>query len=79
MTKYKFGGALFVTMKESEFYPLFLQRLLRLVGRETIIGTHDGTKLGPLSRKILLQVLPGINLKTPLKDRAITNIKGFNM
>eukprot|EP00574_Skeletonema_japonicum_P012885 CAMPEP_0201735248 /NCGR_PEP_ID=MMETSP0593-20130828/36557_1 /ASSEMBLY_ACC=CAM_ASM_000672 /TAXON_ID=267983 /ORGANISM="Skeletonema japonicum, Strain CCMP2506" /LENGTH=364 /DNA_ID=CAMNT_0048228765 /DNA_START=27 /DNA_END=1121 /DNA_ORIENTATION=+ len=65
MTKYKFGGALFEAMKESEFHHLFLQRLLRLVGREGI-NTNDGSKLGPMARKILLKVLPGINLEKKL-------------
>eukprot|EP00986_Skeletonema_menzelii_P020725 scaffold32136_cov166-Skeletonema_menzelii.AAC.2 len=65
MTKYKFGGALFKAMKESEFYHLFLQRLLRLVGREGI-NTNDGSKLGPMARKILLKVLPGIKLEKRL-------------
>jgi len=36
MTKYKFGGALFAALTGSEFYSLFIQRLLRLVGREAI-------------------------------------------
>ncbi len=66
MTQYKFGSALWSAMKESEFYPLFLQRLLRLIGREKI-GTHDGVKLGPLARKILMNIIPGVCLERRLK------------
>lgn len=67
MTRYKFGGALFAALTESEFYPLFIQRLLRLVGREAI-GTFDGIKLGKMARAILLKLCPGVNLKKPLTD-----------
>lgn len=73
MTKYKFGGALFEAMKESEFHHLFLQRLLRLVGREGI-NTNDGSKLGPMARKILLKVLPGINLEKKLDSVKAQNL-----
>ncbi|KAL7534704.1 hypothetical protein ACHAXR_006038 [Thalassiosira sp. AJA248-18] len=69
MTKYKFNSALWAATKESEFYLLFVQRLLRLVGRETL-GTCDGVKLGPTARKILMQLLPGISLNKPLRDTA---------
>ena len=67
MTRYKFGGALFAALTDSQFYPLFVQRLLRLVGRETI-GTNDGIKLGKMARAILLKVYPEVNLKKPLTD-----------
>lgn len=72
MTKYKFGSALWAAMKESEFYPLFIQRLLRLVGRESL-GTHDGKKIGPMSRKVLMKLFPGINLEKPLRNTAKAN------
>ena len=70
MTRYKFGDALWAALKESgEFYHLFIQRMLRLVAREQM-KTRDGIKLGPMARKILIQVLPGIRLKPnqPLKE-----------
>ena len=67
MTRYKFGGALFAALTESEFSPLFIQRLLRLVGREAI-GTYDGIKLGKMARAILLKLCPVVNLKKPLTD-----------
>jgi hypothetical protein len=73
MTKYKFGGALFEAMKESEFYHLFLQRLFRLVGREGI-NTNDGSKLGPMARKILLKVLPGINVEKKIDAAKAQNL-----
>ena len=67
MTRYKFGGALFAALTESEFYSLFIQRLLRLIGREAI-GTYDGIKLGKMARAILLKLCPVVNLKKPLTD-----------
>lgn len=53
--------------ESSAFYSLFIQRLLRLVGREAI-GTYDGIKLGKMARAILLKLCPVVNLKKPLTD-----------
>ena len=65
MTRYKFGAALFSALKKSEFYHLLVQRLLRLIAREAL-GTRDGTKLGPMARKILSKLPDGIDLKWPV-------------
>ena len=69
LSKYKFGNAMWAALKQSEFYHLFIQRLLRICGRETL-STHDGVKLGPMVRKILLQVLPGIQLEHPIRGKS---------
>lgn len=70
MTKYKFGNAMWGALKKSEFYHLFIQRLLRITARETM-GTPDGVKLGPMARKILQNVLPGTKLKQPIHSKSI--------
>ena len=70
MTRYKFGHALWEALKESAFFNLFVKRLFRLVGRETL-KTRDGIKLGPMARKILLQLLPGTHLKQVLRGKPI--------
>jgi len=67
MTKFKFCATLWAALKESEFYHLFVRRLVRVVARETF-GTYDGIKLASLASKILQRVIPGINLR-PLKGR----------
>ncbi|KAL9185635.1 hypothetical protein ACHAXT_003412 [Thalassiosira profunda] len=67
MSQFKFSPALWAALERSEFYPLLIRRLLRLVAREAL-GTHDGTKLAPKARKILQNLLPGIDLQ-PLKRK----------
>jgi hypothetical protein len=49
----KIGQALFAAFRtDCQFYHLLVQRLLRLMARETL-GTTDGTKLGKMARSIL--------------------------
>jgi hypothetical protein len=52
MTKYGFAEALWAAMRNSEFYHLLIQRLLRLIARE-VLGTRDGLRLAPMARKVL--------------------------
>jgi hypothetical protein len=55
-TKYGFAEALWVAMRNSEFYHLLVQRLLRLIARE-VLGTRDGLQLAPMARKVFAQVV----------------------
>lgn len=68
MARVKFGTALWAALRDSEFYHLFVRRLLRLVAREAL-GTYDGVKLGPVAKKILQSMLPGVDL-LPLRHKS---------
>jgi len=68
MLNYQFKDALWAAISKSEFYHLFIQRLLRWVAREAQ-NTLDGRYLGPNARKILIDILPAINVS---KDRPVT-------
>lgn len=59
--KYNFQDALWGRMKKSEYYHLFVQRLLRWIGRESCSHpTQDGKELGPLARKIICKICPTV-------------------
>ena len=73
MSQFKFSPALWAALERSEFFPLLIRRLLRLVAREAM-GTHDGTKLAPKSRKILQNLLPGIDLQPLKRKQTATNV-----
>lgn len=52
MTKYKLGSAFFAAMKDCKFYHFVIQKLLRLIARESI-KRKDGKTLGKTARLVL--------------------------
>lgn len=71
MLNYNFKDALWAAMRQSEFYHLFIQRLLRWIGREAL-KTLDGRKLGPSARRILTDILPGVAIISYEKNKPIS-------
>ena len=75
VSKYNFAPALWGAMAASEFYHLFVQRLLRWVARE-VKGTLDGKGLGRKIRKIMSSMFPEIAklLKEQISEDAADKI-----
>eukprot|EP00751_Fragilariopsis_kerguelensis_P004568 CAMPEP_0170816180 /NCGR_PEP_ID=MMETSP0733-20121128/39047_1 /TAXON_ID=186038 /ORGANISM="Fragilariopsis kerguelensis, Strain L26-C5" /LENGTH=113 /DNA_ID=CAMNT_0011175173 /DNA_START=1 /DNA_END=338 /DNA_ORIENTATION=- len=47
-----FGACFWIAIAKSSYYHLLIQRLLRLIARESL-QTNDGKNLGPMARHIL--------------------------
>jgi hypothetical protein len=75
---HKIGQALFAALRtDCQFYHLLVQRLLRLMARETL-GTADGTKLGKIARGIVQDGILGgeasISIPTSMSATAADHI-----
>lgn len=65
MIQWKFSSALFAAIRRTQFYPLALQRIVRIIGREGMPNpTRDGQKLGKSCRKLLPHFV-GLDVVTP--------------
>ena len=64
--KLKLGTALFAAMTKAPVFHLLVQRLLRLIGRESE-GTPDGEALGPTARELLPKICDGL-MPTAIKE-----------
>lgn len=60
------GLALFAAMRKSPVFPLLIQRMLRLIGREGM-ETPDGKELGPMCRELVPKLCAG-HIPDTVKD-----------
>ena len=75
VAKYCFAPALWAAMSRSEYYHLFVQRLLRWTAREAK-KTKDGLALGPIVRKILSSMFRDVvtTLSKPVPEKVAESI-----